>query len=135
MIKILNVETHERHDWVEVTDEVRAFVAECGVQEGLCLVYNPHSTAGLFINSFWDPKTPDDVMHEIDHLVPTRLDFMHQYDTPSDAAGHIKSALMGIEVTFIIHEGKLMVGGSQGIFFAEFDGPRKRKLFVKVIAD
>jgi secondary thiamine-phosphate synthase enzyme len=135
MIKTINFETHDRHDWVDLTSEVKAFVAECDVAEGLCLVYNPHSTGGLFVNSFWDPNTPNDIMHEIDRLVPTRFDFLHQNDTPTDAAGHVKSALMGIEATFIIHEGALMVGHSQGIVFAEFDGPRPRKLFVKVIPD
>jgi secondary thiamine-phosphate synthase enzyme len=135
MIKIIEFSTHDRHDWIDLTDQVVEFIDACQVKEGLCLVYNPHSTGGLFLNSFWDPNTPNDIMSEIDRLIPTRFDFLHQNDTPTDAAGHVKSALMGIEATLIIHEGKLMVGHSQGIMFAEFDGPRARKLFVKVIPD
>ena len=67
--------------------------------------------------------------------IPTRIDFHHQHDSPQDAAGHVKSALLGIERMFIVHEGKLLVGGSQGIYFLEFDGPRNREYYVKVIGD
>jgi carboxypeptidase PM20D1 len=68
-------------------------------------------------------------------IVPTRVDFAHQFDTPEDAAGHIKSILIGANMTLIVHEGKLLLGSSQGVFFLEFDGPRSRKCQIKVIAD
>lgn len=135
MIKKIQFATNERHDWIDLTKQVKDFVAKSSVKEGLCIVYNPHSTGGIFLNSFWDPNTPKDIMSEIDRLIPTRFDFYHQNDTPTDAAGHVKSALLGIEVTLIIHEGELLVGHSQGIMFAEFDGPRNRNLFVKVVSD
>ena len=77
----------------------------------------------------------DDIMDETNRLVPTRIDFKHQFDTPQDAAGHIKSSLFGVSLSFIISEGKLMVGHSQGVFFMEFDGPRKREYFIKILAD
>jgi secondary thiamine-phosphate synthase enzyme len=85
------------------------------------------------VNSYLDPKTPKDIITEIDRLIPTRLDFFHTVDTPSDAAGHVKSSLVGIHQLFIIHEGELVLGHSQGILFAEFDGPRNRELYIKVI--
>ena len=69
----------------------------------------------------------------VNRLIPTRIDFKHQFDTPSDAAGHIKCTLLGVTMTFIVTEGKLLLGGSQGIFFEEFDGPRNRNYFVKVV--
>jgi secondary thiamine-phosphate synthase enzyme len=134
-MEVIKFSTAKRHDWVDLTDQVKTYVKNTGVNQGLCLVYNPHSTGGLFINSYLDPNTPEDIMDEIDRLVPTRFDFHHQFDTPTDAAGHVKSALMGMEATFIIHDGELMLGHSQGIIFAEFDGPRDRKLLVKVISD
>lgn len=134
-MEVIKFSTTKRHDWVDLTDQVKTYVKNTGVDQGLCLVYNPHSTGGLFINSYLDPNTPEDIMGEIDRLVPTRFDFHHQFDTPTDAAGHVKSALTGIEATFIIHDGELMLGHSQGIIFAEFDGPRDRKLLVKVISD
>lgn len=133
MFKQIDLETTKRHDWINLLTEVQQVVEESGIKEGLCLVYNPHTTAGLFVNSYLDPMTPKDIIEEWDRIIPTRYDFNHQFDTPSDAAGHVKSALMGIQTSFIVHEGKLMVGHSQGIVFTEFDGPRKRKVFVKVI--
>lgn len=133
MFKQINLETSKRHDWINLLSEVQEVVDQSGIQEGLCLVYNPHTTAGLFVNSYLDPMTPKDIIEEWDRLIPTRYDFNHQVDTPSDAAGHVKSALMGIQTSFIVHEGQLMLGHSQGIVFTEFDGPRKRKVFVKVI--
>ena len=72
---------------------------------------------------------------EICRLIPTRIDFKHQHDTPTDAAGHVKCSLLGVSIPLIIDGGKLVLGGSQGIFFLEFDGPRKRKYYVKLISD
>jgi secondary thiamine-phosphate synthase enzyme len=134
MFKVVNFNTSIREELVNLKDEIEAFVEECNVAEGVCLVYCPHTTGGIVVNSYLDPNTPKDIVHELGRLVPTRLDFFHTFDTPSDAAGHVKSSLVGISTSFVIHEGKLMLGHSQGILFAEFDGPRDRMVFVKVIA-
>ncbi len=135
MFKEIALKSEEQQTWINLTEEVRAIVEGSGVEEGICIIYNPHTTAGLFVNSYLDPNTPKDILHEWDRLIPTRYNFYHQFDTPTDAAGHVKSTLMGVEATLIIHEGKLMLGHSQGIIFAEFDGPRERKIYVKVISD
>lgn len=119
----------------DITESVKHSVLESGVQEGLCVIYNPHSTAGVATFSPWDPDGFIDLDEEIRRLVPTKVDFKHQHDTPQDAAGHIKSALLGVSLTLIIHEGKLLLGGSHGIYFLEFDGPRNREYFVKIQAD
>lgn len=116
-----------------MSGEVREVVASSGVKEGLCLIFCPHSTAGLVVNSYLDPLTPKDITAEIDRLVPTRVDFFHTVDTPSDAAAHVKAGLVGIQQLLIVHDGKLLLGHSQGILFAEFDGPRDREMYVKVI--
>lgn len=134
MFKKFNIET-KFNDVINITEDVKSVVSESGVKEGLCVVYNPHTTASLAVTSFWDPAGFEDLQDEICRLVPTRVDFKHQHDTPQDAAGHVKSAIVGITQTFIIHEGKLVLGGSQGIFFLEFDGPRKRSFIVKTIED
>ncbi|HIU74977.1 MAG TPA: YjbQ family protein [Candidatus Pelethocola excrementipullorum] len=123
------------NDVYDITSEVKKTVEESGVQEGICIVYNPHSTAGLTVYSPWDPAGFVDLDEEICRLIPTKVDFKHQHDTPQDAAGHVKSALLGVSGTFIIHEGKLLIGGSQAIYFLEFDGPRKREFYVKIQAD
>ncbi len=120
---------------VDITDRVREAVSSSGVQEGICIIYNPHSTAGLTLFSPWDPEGFRDLDEEIRRLIPTRVDFHHQHDTPQDAAGHVKSALTGVTLSLIIHEGKLLLGSSHGIYFLEFDGPRNRKFHVKIQAD
>lgn len=134
MLKKIKIQTANR-DVYAITDEVKAFVKETGVQEGTCIVFTPHTTAGLTITSFWDPNGFLDLQDEICRLIPTRVDFKHQHDTPSDAAGHVKSSLVGVSIPLIIHEGKLLLGGSQGIYFLEFDGPRKRECYIKVQSD
>jgi secondary thiamine-phosphate synthase enzyme len=119
----------------DITATVRAAVLASKVEEGLCVVFVPHTTAGLSISSFWDPKGLEDVHDDLNRLVPTRIDFKHQVDTPQDAAGHVKSVLVGVSLTLIISEAKLLLGHSQGIFFNEFDGPRRREFLVKCSHD
>lgn len=134
MLKKYKIRT-KYNDVYDITKEVRQAVEESGVEEGICIVYNPHSTAGITVYSPWDPDGFVDLDEEIRRLIPTKVDFKHQHDTPQDAAGHVKSALLGISNSFIVHDGKLLLGGSQGIYFLEFDGPRNREFFVKVLSD
>jgi secondary thiamine-phosphate synthase enzyme len=134
MLKNFKISTKER-DVVDLTKDIKMLVEESGIQEGLCVLHTPHTTAGLTITSFWDPKGFEDLQDEICRLIPTRIDFKHQHDTPQDAAGHVKSSLIGVNMSLIIHEGKLLLGHSQGIYFLEFDGPRKREYFVKLISE
>ena len=119
---------------MDITQQVKDAVAESGVDAGLCAVIVPHTTAGITINSNLDPATPADMLAELKRLVPTRVDFAHQYDTPADAAGHIKAMLVGNSLTLPIAGGELLVGWSQAIMFFEFDGPRSRTAQVKIIA-
>ena len=134
MLKVITLETPAGDALVDITEQVRAAVAETGVQSGLCAVIVPHTTAAVTINSMMDPTTPEDIIADVRRLVPTRVDFKHQYDTPADAAGHIKAALIGHSVLLVIEDGKLLLGGSQSVMFYEFDGPRKRRVQVKVMA-
>jgi len=134
MLKKFQIQT-KFNEVYDITADVKKFVEESKVESGLCLVYNPHSTAGMTITSFWDPKGFDDLQDELCRLIPTRVDFKHQHDTPHDAAGHVKSSLLGVSLPFIVEDGKLLVVGSQGIFFVEFDGPRNREYYVKIMAD
>lgn len=132
MFQKVSFRTSARQELVNIMDQVKQAVADSGVAEGTCVVYCPHTTAGLVVNSYLDPSTAKDITFELDRIVPTRVDFFHVFDTPSDAAGHVKATLTGIHQLFIIHESKLQLGGSQGILFAEFDGPRDRQVFVKI---
>lgn len=134
MLMTINLPTPAGDALIDITEQVRAAVAESGVQDGLCALFVPHTTAAITINSALDPLTPLDIIDDLKRLVPKRVDFHHQYDTPADAAGHIKAALIGHSVTLIIDGGQLVLGGSQSILFYEFDGPRKRQVKVKILA-
>ncbi|NMD39025.1 MAG: YjbQ family protein [Christensenellaceae bacterium] len=134
MLKSFNIET-QQNSVINLTTDIKKFVEESGIKSGLCVVFTPHTTAGLTITSFWDPLGFEDLQDEINRIIPTRIDFKHQHDTPTDAAGHIKSSLIGVSIPLIIEDGKLLLGGSQGLFFLEFDGPRKRKYYVKLIKE
>jgi secondary thiamine-phosphate synthase enzyme len=134
MFLTVDVKTERRQELRLITNEVQAAITNSGVKEGICLIFCPHTTAGLTINSYLDPDTLVDLQHEIDRLVPTRTDFKHIFDTPSDAAGHIKASLSGIHLTVIIHEGQIVLGHSQGLLFWEYDGPRSRRVHLKIIS-
>jgi secondary thiamine-phosphate synthase enzyme len=135
MLKTIKRETSKGESLVNITDQVRAAVKESGVQEGICVLYAPHTTAALTINSGMDPKTAQDVIEHIHHMVPTRADFHHTFDTPADAAGHIKGVIIGISLTVIVTHGQPLLGSSQSIFFFEFDGPRSRQVHLRIMAD
>ncbi|QQA41774.1 secondary thiamine-phosphate synthase enzyme YjbQ [Pelagovum pacificum] len=117
----------------DVTEIAEKALADSGVTDGMLLVSVPHSTAAVTVVSPWDPLGLDDVHDEICRLVPTRIDFKHQHDTPQDAAGHVKASIVGHSATFFVDGGKIGLGHSQRIYFWEFDGPRKRNVQVKVI--
>lgn len=114
----------------EITKEVKELVAKSGVKDGLCIVFNPHTTASVGITSFWDKRGHEDIQDEMDKLFPLRVNYNH-VETPFDAAGHVKSAIFGLDMSLIIENGELVLGSSQGIFFFEFDGPRPREVYVK----
>lgn len=121
--------TTDRNGLFEITKQVQEAVEKAGITDGLAALWVPHSTAGITVISKMDPLGFVDIEEEISRLVPTRVDFKHQFDTPSDAAGHIKSAIIGVSLTCIIRDGALRLGSSQGIYFFEFDGPRKRQIY------
>lgn len=124
-----------KEDMYDLTPEIRKMVMDSGLREGTCVVYCPHTTASIVVTSRMDPAGFEDLKDEVSRLVPTRIDFKHQVDTPTDASGHIKSAIMGISATFFISERNLLIGSSQGIYFMEFDGPRKRKVWVRIAGE
>ena len=129
----INIDTQQRQDLVKLTEDIQVSVSSSGIDEGVCVVYCPHTTGGVTLNSQMDPPTLTDLIEEIDRIVPTRVDFKHIFDTPSDAAGHIKASIIGNSISIPISSGKLALGSSQGILFWEFDGPRKRKVHLQII--
>ncbi len=134
MLITLFIPTQAGETLVDITDQVCDAVRQTGIESGLCAVIVPHTTAAITINSALDAATPEDIIADLHRLVPTRVDFKHQYDTPADAAGHIKAALIGHNILLPVEGGHLVTGGSQSILFYEFDGPRERRVLVKVMA-
>ena len=119
----------------EITDDVRRAAENAGVKEGICLVYTPHSTAGIVIACGIDPNALTDVDRLLRRLVPIDAPFMHTCDPATDAAGHLKSILTNAQQSFPISDGKILLGGSQEIYFCEFDGPRERSVYVQIVGE
>jgi secondary thiamine-phosphate synthase enzyme len=132
MHKIIHVETPKGDSLTKITEQVQEAVSQNGLKSGLCFMVVPHTTAAITINSYLDPKTALDIVSDIRRLVPTRTDFHHIFDTPADAAGHIKASLIGNTEAVLVEEGELVLGHSQGLFLYDFDGPRKRRVLVKL---
>lgn len=128
----LSLRTPGRACFVDITRQVQQVVTQSGVQDGFCIVYVPHTTAGLTINENADPTVQSDVIAELDKVIPWRDGYEHM---EGNSAAHIKASLMGPSHTVLVSGGRLMLGTWQGIYFCEFDGPRQRKVWVKVVSE
>ena len=129
----LSVSTPKGDSMSLITDQVQEIVHNSGVKSGVCFLVIPHTTAAITINSYLDLATMRDIVDDVRRLVPTRTDFHHIFDTPADAAGHVKATLIGNSETVLIEDGQLVLGHSQGLFLYDFDGPRQRRVLVKIL--
>lgn len=127
----IDINSRERIQAIDITPEVSRLVADSGVGDGICHLYVPHTTAAVTINESADPAVAVDILGGLARLAPSDRPYLHR-EGNSDA--HIKSTLVGVSQSVPVAGGRLLLGTWQGIFFCEFDGPRKRKIFVKVIA-
>jgi secondary thiamine-phosphate synthase enzyme len=128
----IGVRTTRRTQLVEITGDVQRIVTALGVRVGTCFLFVPHTTAGILINEHADPDVCTDAEGALDRLIPMAGPYRHA-EGNSDA--HVKTMLSGMSQFVFIEEGKLVLGRWQGIFLAEFDGPRERKIHVKVAPD
>jgi len=126
----IKVVTKKRIDMVDITDEVQRIVEDEGKEDGMVVVYVPHTTAGVTINEGADPSVQRDIIETLKRLIPESGDY-HHMEGNSDA--HIKASLIGSSVNIIIDNMKLVLGTWQHIFFFEGDGPRHRKVYVKIL--
>lgn len=127
----LDVRTLSHACLVDITDQVSQVVSASGIDQGICHVFVPHTTAGLTINENADPTVKSDILNGLDKLVPWRDGYQH---AEGNSAAHIKASLMGSSHAILVHNGELRLGTWQGIFLCEFDGPRSRHVWVKVVA-
>jgi len=126
----LSLKTDRRTQLVEVTAQVQKVVASSGVATGICYLYVPHTTAAITINECADPDVAEDIEGALDRLIPATGPYRH---SEGNSDSHVKSVLVGASQIIHVEGGKLVLGRWQGVFFCEFDGPRERKLQVKVV--
>jgi secondary thiamine-phosphate synthase enzyme len=131
MSKTVQVRTNAQKQFVNITSEVQSAVRDSGVEDGICVVYVPHTTAGVTINEAADPSVAKDIQSKLTELVPRRGNYAHA-EGNSDA--HIQTSVVGPSVTLIVENGRVALGTWQGIFFCEFDGPRRRTFVVQTVA-
>jgi len=131
-MQTFSVKTASRDQMLDITDSVREAVRASGVTDGICLIYCPHTTAGLTINENADPNVIRDLIAIFDRLVPWEAGYRH---AEGNSAAHAKSALVGCSARVIVQDGRCVLGTWQSIFFCEFDGPRTRKVHVHISGD
>lgn len=118
--------------FVDVTEKIEEVVKESKIKNGICFIYVPHTTCGILINENYDPSVVRDIVNTYERIVPQNLPYAH---LEGNSPAHIKSTIVGVNTFVFIREGKLKLGTWQGIFLAEFDGPRYRKLWIDIIED
>lgn len=115
-----------------ITGKVREALAQSGIKDGICVIFCPHTTAGITINENADPDVVRDILLGLDKAFPDRAEFRH---SEGNSAAHLKSGCIGASETVIVKDGRLLLGTWQGIFFCEFDGPRSRTFYVKLMGN
>jgi secondary thiamine-phosphate synthase enzyme len=129
-MKQIEIQTRDRQGFYDITPQLQALVREGGAVDGVCYVFCPHTTAGLTLNENWDPDVRHDLGMALDTISPDRPDFRHG---EGNSAAHVKSSLVGPGQFVFIEDGKLTLGRWQGVYLAEFDGPRSRRVWVKIV--
>ncbi len=131
MIKQLRVQSGSRTEFIDITAGVQRTVAESGVRSGICYLYVPHTTSAVTINENSDPNVGRDILKELNKIIPFDDQYGH---SEGNSAAHIKSSLVGVSKAIMVEDGRLALGVWQAVFFCEFDGPRDRRVQVKVVA-
>ncbi len=129
MVHSIDVRTSQRSEFIDITKKIENAVQKAHISDGACRIFVPHTTAGLTINENADPSVRKDILNTLNKLIPRDSNYSHS-EGNSDA--HIKSSILGNTKTLLIENGHLKLGTWQGIFFCEFDGPRKREVWVKI---
>ncbi len=130
MLKEITINTNTRAQILDMTAQVQKIVSESGIAEGLCCVFIPHTTAGVTINENADPSVKQDIVMELNKVIPFDDNYSH---LEGNSAAHIKASIIGSSVNIPLKNNNLLLGTWQGICFCEFDGPRTRKFYVKII--
>ncbi|OGW57549.1 MAG: hypothetical protein A2Z09_01690 [Nitrospirae bacterium RBG_16_43_8] len=132
MLRYINVRSSQRSEFIDITEKINDVLKEAGILSGICYVYVPHTTAAVTINEGADPSVHHDIQNTLTRLVPQDMNYSHR---EGNADAHIKSSIIGTSQLVIIDEGRLVLGTWQAVYFCEFDGPRHRRVTLKLIAD
>lgn len=130
-METFSVRTSGRVELIDITAKVQQVVKNAGINSGACMIFIPHTTAGITINENADPSVRTDIMKELNKIVPLNDAYAH---SEGNSAAHIKASMVGFSEMVIVESGQLQLGTWQGIYFAEFDGPRNRQVWVKLIS-
>ena len=130
-MQTLQVRTRSRTELIDITSEVADAIRAEGTQDGLCLVYCPHTTAAITIQENADPSVVADLLKELQKIVPFEDGYRHG---EGNSAAHIKSSVIGCSEMLVVERGRAALGTWQGIYFCEFDGPRTRRVLVKAVS-
>lgn len=130
MLLQFDIKTNSRIEMIDITDRVSEHIRKSKISDGLCLVYVPHTTAGITINEGADIDVQRDIIAELNKVIPFSDGYHH---SEGNSAAHIKSSIIGASISLIINKGKLILGTWQAVYFCEFDGPRNRKVYIKII--
>lgn len=130
-MKIIEVQSQSKEEFIDITQSARELVFSSGIKGGICFIYVPHTTAGVTINENADPSVKKDIITTLKKIVPDSLPYSH---SEGNSPAHIKASLVGSSVSLIMENGELVLGTWQGIFFCEFDGPRSRKVYLKIFS-
>jgi secondary thiamine-phosphate synthase enzyme len=131
MIHTLKVGTSRRIEMVDITGQIQDLVGQSGVTEGVCHIFSAHTTAGLTINENADPSVQADILMVLNKIISDQEAYRH---AEGNSPAHIKTSLMGPNLTVLVSQGRLLLGTWQGVFLSEFDGPRTRKVHIKIMA-
>lgn len=128
----INIKTNKRIELIDITDNIQSVVSKTKIKDGVCLVFCPHTTAGLTINENADPSVQRDIISTLNKIVPSGTGYSHR---EGNADSHVKSSVFGSSLTIFIENSQLALGTWQGIYFCESDGPRSREVWIKIIKD
>jgi secondary thiamine-phosphate synthase enzyme len=131
MLREIEIRTREHLEFQDITSRLQEAVAGSGVQDGVCYVFVPHTTAGLTLNENWDPNVRSDLVRALEAMVPD-VSFRHG---EGNSPAHLMSTLVGASETLMVQGGQLRLGTWQGVYLVEFDGPRRRRVLIKVVPD
>jgi secondary thiamine-phosphate synthase enzyme len=129
MVKTLNVRSKAKTEFIDITDDIVAAIKESGTKIGTCYLYVPHTTAAITINEGADPSVKRDVLTTLNRLIPFEGDYQH---LEGNSAAHVKSTVIGVSLFVLIEDGKPLLGTWQSIYFCEFDGPRHRRVILRI---